>query len=307
MINLEDLFNDFFDCKEFSLTELCMTASDWVGRMTQVNPAGVFSARITALAGALASVEANTTDAGVKLGVQKGATQNKKNFRKALQENMAKVHAKVVAQFGKNSPELLQIFPKGLAPFQKDAEQEKVENELGVVLAGVTAHAAALPAGLVSDVGGYLSGWLVVYNASKGSQAAKKMSNFSGGDLRKALQIEMTKTALFVAFTYPGDQAKGHFYLPTTHLFNPQQQKPHAPDLTVNFGIGRYEVTAEVGNADEVVFLARDGGAGAFAEVGRTPPGETLIVDHAPGVVEVKAFAVNGAGNSPEVVSGEVT
>ncbi len=309
MINLESLFADFFDDKEFSLTELSMTASDWVGRMTQVNPVNVFNTRIAALQGALNAVETNTTDAGVKLGLQKGATHNKKGYRQTLRENMTKVQAKVVAQFGKNSAELLQIFPEGLAPFQADAKEEKVENALGVVLAGIMAHAAALPAGLVTDVGGYVSSWIVVFNASKVSKTAKSSTNLSGSDLRKTLQMEMTKTALFVAFTYPGDVAKGKFYLPTTHLFNPQQQKPVTPSLTVNFGLGFYEATGDVGNADEVVFLARMAGAANFAEVGRKPPGETLVVSSAPGVWEVKAFAVNGAGQSPEsdVVSGEVT
>ena len=309
MINLDGLFEDFFDDNNFSLTELSMTALDWVGRMSQVNPGNVFSARILALQNALNAVEANTTNAGVKLGLQKGATQNKKDFREALQENMAKVHAKVVAQYGKKSAEMLEIFPKGLAPFSKNAEEEKVENELGVVLAGVTAHQGDLGGGVVLDVGGYLSSWLVVFNASKGSKLAKASTNLSGGDLRKTMQLEMTKTVLFVAFTFAGDPTKRKFYLPTTHLFNPQQQKPVTPSLTVNFGIGFYDMTGDVGNANEVVFLARLAGAPAFAEVGRKPPGETLVVSVAPGVWEVKAFAVNGAGQSPEsdVVSGEVT
>lgn len=309
MIDLSSLFEDFFDDPQFSLTELAATASLWSGRMLAVNPGAVLTARGNALSAALAAVEANTTDAGVKLAVQKGATANKKDFREVLQGNMAKVHGKVVGQYGKDSPQLIQIFPKGLKPFATTAPEGAIENELGVVLAGLTAHQADLGAGVVGDVGSYLSAWLTVYNAALGAKTAKKSSNLSGADLRKALQMEMTKAALFVAFTFPGDRAKGEFYLPTEKLFNREQHPPGAPALTLHTGVGQLDVTAEVTNATSVEFFMVHNG-GAKTPIGTKPPGEPLMVSGlAPGEVSITAVASNEAGAGPEseAVTGTVT
>jgi hypothetical protein len=300
MINLHNLFNDFFDEPQFSLTELAETGGLWVGRLTGLNPGGIFTARANALQGALSSLEANTTDAGVKLGLQKSATANKKLFRKSLQENMSKVQLKVVLQYGKSGPVVLEIFPKGMAPFQADAAQEPLENELGVVLAGVTAHAAELPAGLVTDVGSYLSGWLLIYGASQSSQIAKTTSNLSGGGLRKTLQIELTKTALFVAFTYPEDHAKCDYYLPTHKLFNPEAHPPGPCTIEVGGG-GAITTTAHASGASIIRWYQRLVGATTWVELGTGPADEEVTFDLLPpGTYEVKARGENDEGPGPE-------
>jgi hypothetical protein len=309
MINFHTLFNDFFDDDDFSLTELAETGGLWVGRLTGLNPGGVFTARANALQAALSSLEANTTDAGVKLGLQKSATANKKLFRKSLQENMSKVQLKVVLQYGKSGPVVLEIFPKGMAPFQADAAQEPLENELGVVLAGVTAHAAELPAGLVTDVGSYLSSWLLIYGASKSSQIAKTTSNLSGGDLRKALQLELTKTVLFVAFTYPEDHAKCDYYLPTEKLFNPQAHPPGACSIEATGGDGQISVTGHASGADTIAYASRlAGSSDPFAPLGSSAPDEEVTFDTLPpGSYELKGHGVNAEGNGPDSDVATVT
>lgn len=308
MINLQHLFQDFFADDGFSLTELVGTGGDWVGRMTVTNPGAVFTPRINALAAALAAVESNTTDAGVKLALQKSATANKKNFRTALVGNMAKVQAKVVAQYGKEGVELLEIFPKGLAPFAVNAKEEPLENELGVVAAGLTAHVADLGAPVVSEVGGYLSAWLVVYNASKGSKDVKKSSNLTGGDLRKTLQLEMTKTALFVACTYPGDTVKGAYYLPTEKLFNPQAHPPGACTIEVSGGAGSITTTGHASGATLVRWFRRLAGETIWVEMGNGPADEEVTFDTlAAGNYEVKARGENDEGPGSDSAVSTVT
>jgi hypothetical protein len=300
MTNFHILFEDFLADGRFSVTEKVTTAGEWVGRMTLNNPGGVFSPRVTALQGALSAVEANSTDKGVKLGAQKTATTNKKNFRKALVGNMARVHAKVVAQFGKDSAEVAGVFPKGLAPF--------AENELQVVLAGLTTYQAQLTTGPMTDVGGYISSWLVVYNAAKGSKTAKVSSGASGTTLMKTLQIEMTKTALFVAFTFPGDDSKCDLYLPTTSLFNPEAHPPGPTTLEASGGAGSISITTHASGATIVRVFQRLVGATVWVEMGTCPPDEEVTFDMLPpGNYEVKARGENDQGPGTESDVSTVT
>lgn len=300
MTNFHILFNDFFEDKNFSVTEKVTTAAAWIGRMTVNNPGGVFSSRITALQGALSAVEASSTDKGVKLALQKTATINKKNFRRALVGNMSKVHAKVVAQYGKGSAQLTGVFPKGLAPFAENAKDEPLENELGVVLAGLTTYQADLGPAVVAEVGGYISTWLVVYNAASGSKTAKVSSGSSGTTLMKTLQIEMTKAALFVAFTFAGDDTKCDLYLPTTTLLNPEAHPPGACTIEVNGG-GAITTTAHASGANLIRWYQRLVGAPTWVELGTGPVDEEVTFDQLPpGDYEVKARGENDEGPGPD-------
>lgn len=231
MMNFEDLFVTFFDEEKISLTKLSNYAHTSLDRMIELNPGTVLAARITATQVALAAMEAKTTDSGVKMGIQKGKTLNKKTFRKALPEHMAKIHAAVVLQYGKNAAELLEIFPKGLTVFGS-CRDEQLENEMQVTLAGLTAHQADLGATVLSDMAGLLSTWISTYGLQAGAKVAQKASGGSLQTLRTALELELQKNVLFVAFTFPLDRAKGMFYLPQELLRSPKAA-PGVPGAAV--------------------------------------------------------------------------
>lgn len=219
MINLERLFDGFFSEPQISLSELSNYAHVSIDRMTAVNPGAVFGPRITATQVALAAVEAKTTDTGVKTGIQKGKTLNKNNQRKAIPGQLAKVHATVIAKYGKDSAEMLECFPKGLSIFST-CRDEQMENELQITLAGITAHQADLGAEVVGVLGAILSAWISTYALQGGAKSQAKASGGDLGTLRAALELECQKNALFTALTFPLDGVKGMYYLPQELLRN---------------------------------------------------------------------------------------
>jgi hypothetical protein len=308
MMDFHVLFNDFFDSKELSLTELVGYATVNVGRMTTLNPANVFGPRINATAVALANVEANTSDAGVKLALQKGATFNKVEFREALPAALTKIHAKVVAQYGKPSAELLQVFPEGLSGFGTQCRDEQLENKLQVSLAGLVAHQVDLGAPVVADMSGLLSAWIVLYAAGVGTKGAKKSSGLTLGELRKPLQIELTKNALFTAFTYPEDHAKCDYYLPRHLLLNAQAQPPGGCAIIVTAGVGQWTATATSSGAETIRWFRRAGGTSdPFVEVGTSDTAETFLNGASAGSYDIRAEGVNDAGTGPASAVSTVT
>lgn len=220
MFNFERFFEGFFDNPQISLTELVKYATTSISRMTAVNPGAVFATRITPTQVALAALEAKTTDSGVKSAVRKGATRNKDEFREALPGHMSKIHGKVVGEYGKDSAELLQCFPKGLTVFTT-CRDEQLENEMQVTHAGLTAFQATLGVTVVNHLGGLISEWISTYALQGGAKAtAKSASAQDLPALRKALELELHKNVFFVALTFPLDKAKGMYYLPQEELRN---------------------------------------------------------------------------------------
>src|SRR5262245_32674966 len=152
-MNLENLFESFFDDSKISRSRLSLYAHVGIDRMTLVNPGAVFAARLTATQSALAAMESMTTDKGVKLGQQKCKKNNKESSLYDLPATIAHVHAAVVAEYGKGSAEEAEVFPKGLTVFSK-CKDEELENELGVVATALEAHEADLGPEVVAEVAG---------------------------------------------------------------------------------------------------------------------------------------------------------
>jgi hypothetical protein len=126
----------------------------------------------------------------------------------------------------------------------------------------------------------------------------------------KTLQIEMTKTALFVAFTFPGDDSKCDLYLPTTSLLNPVAHPPGPSTIEVSGGEGSITTTTQSSGATIVRVYQRLVGASVWVEMGTCPPGEEVTFDMLPaGNYEVQAHGENdqGSGTTSAVVAVTVT
>jgi hypothetical protein len=212
MYDLHKLFNVPFDDKEISLDELLSGSTDSLQRMIANNPGGFLTARITATTTALTNLTTLVSSDDSKLGLRKARKAVKDAFRAALPGKVANIGAAVAAKYGASAPELSECFPLGRKVFGSCTD-DKVAGHLTTLNTAVTAHAADLPAQVVTDTGALLTDWTAIYNASETSTGNKTSTQEEKNAARMALQLELYLNVLAIVVQYPRQPEKLDLYL----------------------------------------------------------------------------------------------
>ncbi len=194
------------------MAKLIAFTTDHLQRMISNNPGGALSARIMDTEGALDVMRNFISEDLTKLGLRKARKMTKKAFRKALPNSVAKIMGAVVAQYGPDSPEVIECFPHGRTIFSICPDDE-VKAHLQVIITGVTARQADLGAPLVAQAAALSAAWVSVYAVSESSSAVKSSVEADKNDARRNLQLVLYHTLLKIADMYPRQPEKLHLYM----------------------------------------------------------------------------------------------
>lgn len=221
-------------------------ATDTQQRLIAKNPGAAFNTLITGLTVALATVGTCTTDDIVKLGLRKAAKQAKDAFREVLPKQLGKIHAKVVAHYGVDAPQVNTVFPSGREIFHT-CPDDQVAPRLQAVINGLTPLAVAmgpLGASALGDAGGLLSTWTTLYAASESTTGAKTSTELEKRDAREVLAAQMQITLLELALNFAKEaraegrsitdaeaQAKAALYFRQDLLEDPETPEEPAPPV----------------------------------------------------------------------------
>jgi len=232
MIKLRRLFEVHFRDPEISLNELVAYATDSHQRTIANNPGAAFNAIITATTTALATLGNCTTDDITRLALRKAAKQAKDTFRDALPGNIAKIHGRVVGQYGDPSPQVTQCFPNGRTIFNKCVD-DAVDNHLQALINGLTPLAPVMGPETLADAGGLLSTWLGLYAASESTTGAKTTTQAEKAAARAALERQLSINALTIAlhFLDQPEMADVYFqqHLLEDHPAGEEEEEPPPP------------------------------------------------------------------------------
>jgi hypothetical protein len=237
MNDLHRYLTNPFDDAHLSLDDLISFSTDHLSRFTANNPGAIFDDRIATTTTALNGVAGSYTDDKTALALRKSKKQLKKNFREALPASIAKIHGAVTAQYGENSAEETEIFPKGRTAFTR-AHDGTLQEELETLVNGLTAHQADLGAAVVTTATSLVAGWKAVYQSSAESGGNKSKAVGDKLAARSALQLELFKNLLTIALNFPGQpeqldtfmqQSLLHPHTPTTSTLPPAPEPPAAP------------------------------------------------------------------------------
>jgi hypothetical protein len=230
MIDLRKIFTNWFKDPAISFSELLKFAARHLQRMVANNPGALLNARITATQTALSAVEAGVTDVATKAAIQKGKTETKDAFRKALPENIRKIHAAVVAAYGDPSADLTECFPEGRVVFTR-CRDEELNNKLGQLVACLTPRQAQIGAAAVNNAGGLLSTWIAIYAAQDVAMAQRGEMAESRDTAKANLQLQLYLNVLALAAAFPDQPDKCDLYCPQQYLHNAEatDEDPPAP------------------------------------------------------------------------------
>ena len=229
MIDLARIFENFFDSKEISDSELLDFANAHVQRMENNNPGGVLTPLITPTKAAAAAFEAGGSATLTKLGVQKARTMTKDEFRAALPAAIAKIYGALVAAFGPNAPEVAECFPEGRKAFQTCKNDDR-KQKLQALVDALTPKVPPLAQGVVDQATDLLETWTDIYGAQSAAKSLKIGAATSVQPLRAALELELTKNVLSIAQRYLCDGSKVALYFPQELLRN--RANPTTPGVT---------------------------------------------------------------------------
>lgn len=223
MIDLHKYLTNPFDDPRISMDELVAFAPDHLARLNANNPAGVFAARITATTAALNAVENAYTDDKTKLALRKSQNQMKGTFRNTLPAAIGKIHGAVESEFGAQSAEMTECFPKGRVIFAKCTDGDLAE-ELQTLINGLTNHQPQLGAQAAAATA-LLTAWSAIVATSGTSTGAKSTTQSAKNAARAALQLELFKNLLTLALNFPGQPEQLDVYM------QPSLLQPHTPSL----------------------------------------------------------------------------
>jgi len=220
--------NPFMD-RQISLNEMCRGATETLNRMAANNPGGFLSSNITALTAALANCDAAITDDTAKLGLRKGRKKAKDIFRANLPAAMTHIFEGVSYKLGTNSPNVDDCFPHGRKIFS-ECPDDRLENEIGAVVSGMTGHAAALGTELLGEIGALLSAWLALYAASELSSGAKKTTQLTQKAAKEAVADVLFDILLTVAKKYPKQREMIDAWFQQSLFENPESSGEEEPE-----------------------------------------------------------------------------
>jgi len=215
-----------FDDPDISMAELLAFTADNLRRLN-ANPQPALTARVAPTTAALAGVSSAFSDDETKLAVRKVQVQAKQDYRDALPAAVGKIAVAVEAKYGEGSLPFKQCFPHGRRIFSSCTEEE-VENNLEILINGVTALQPALGAQVLTDATALKTAWAAVLTPSNEATGDKTNTIAVKKTARAALQLELFKNLLALAQLFPRQPEQLDLYMQQS-LLEPHTQSPATP------------------------------------------------------------------------------
>lgn len=223
MKNLANSLNVPFDDRQISEPELLAFSTDNIQRMNANSPVAL-AARIAATTAALGIVAQCSSDDMVRLGARKAAKDVKDTFRGNLKDQINTIYVKVLAQYGMDAPQLVEVFPKGRTIYQSVTD-DKLQVELNALVAALTVKVAVLGAPLIAVATGLKDNWMLVYAASESTSGQKTTTEAGKHTARLNLQLELYFNLIELMKMFPRQPEKLALYMTQSLL----EDHPAAP------------------------------------------------------------------------------
>jgi hypothetical protein len=214
----DQVFGILLDSPQFSVAEQLAFGSDHEVRLAANNPDGIFDGLLAETATALDAVSGSTGREATAEAVQKARTKAKTNLRQEIQAAVSQQSGAVHARFGKDSPEYLEFFPRGLTELRLAREAEVPE----ILQRLVDAADANLPE-LKPVFTDLLTRWKAVSGEAAARRAARSASAEERNEALQALRAQLTKNLLTLALHFLGQPEKAKIYFNTSLLYNRQR------------------------------------------------------------------------------------
>lgn len=215
MINLNRLFQNWFDDPEISVSELLSFAGDTRGRVAAHNSSGAFDILLPELDTNLGAAGGATGDEATQLAVRKAAVAAKRTLLEQIKGLISRRAGRVSDTFGKGSPQYLEFFPQGITPYREMNETD-VAGKLAVLIAAAHKYDPTME----TEFKAQLTSWTSAQKAAGDQIASTSAADVTQDQALAALRITLMKIIFTAALTFVGQENMGPALFDQSRLEN---------------------------------------------------------------------------------------
>ena len=304
MQDLSNLFGDLLEDPKITNNRKVIFGNDQIVRLTDNNPAGIYTPIITATTAAVNALSVIIVARESDTSTREGSTVTKNRTRTALVEFISRKEGLIKSVFGKTSGQYQEFFPQGLSAFHSGTEME-FNNAAKVVLEKAHKFEIELGSAFVTELNSLYEFWDTAYNRKNNDTVTADNDGSEEATKAKELQLQLTKNALFIAYNNVGVATAYATYFDTALLFAPHRTRIYKGTVAANTVSMVHEVEYSAGKK----FHMKNKGAVDLSFqlwLGETPVGNTFTVQ--PGKTVKKSMSdFFGLGDNLRVTNSSTT
>ena len=203
IINLRTVFKNHFDTRAISDDDLKKFTEDHLARITANDP-GTFTGIIASVGATYAAYFGAITNEDTDRAVQQSLTIRVDMAAEAFKDFVSRREGAVRDAFGEGGPEYQEFFPNGKSEYTR-ADRANIEQLMARFADAAAIHAAALPTGFAAQVAALRTTYMGYRTDQLGKKGKVGDAISTSATTRDALEVALTASLHFVAYTYPGD------------------------------------------------------------------------------------------------------
>ncbi|MEZ6110887.1 MAG: hypothetical protein R3C99_07725 [Pirellulaceae bacterium] len=215
MLRIHRFFELQFASKEISRAELLDFTQDHLGRLSQQNEGGQYDGMLTQTSAAYEAFGGTVSNEVTADAIGKARTAAKETHFQLILTRLSGLAGTLHGQFGKESVEYIEFFPRGLTEV-REAREAEIEAILDRV---VSAAETYLPAS-AAELTALRTRWIDVYQAATSGRAAATGANDSRDAAKADLQLQLTRNVLQLALEYVAQPDKASLFFDESRLHN---------------------------------------------------------------------------------------
>ena len=211
MIRISRIFEDLFDDKEISVSELVNFSSDGIERIDANNPGNAFNAILSATKTKHDALEDAVNALKTNVAQREGRTIDMNDVVADFKKKVSKVEGLISYTFGRESGTYQEFYPRGRTEYTNMSIEDS-EALMERFFTAVDNHASDLPPAVKTDFEKLLSD----FEAARKEQLKEKGETGGSRDdvneAKTALQLQWTENVLTISLKFVGQPAKAAVY-----------------------------------------------------------------------------------------------
>ncbi len=207
MINFATLFKNHFDTGRISDDKLKVFSEDHIQRLNVNNSNGLFDAIINDTVAVHTAYFGHIAGEATNQAIQKSRTASVDNIISTFKSEVSRKEGLIKSLFGKDSVTYLEFFPKGVSEYSS-ANKTNIETLINRIVNVANIHMGEVGEDFIKTFTNIQAGYSSARSAQLNKMGEVKAEKTNVKDTRSALEVQLIKNLHFIAYTYPGNEAR---------------------------------------------------------------------------------------------------
>jgi hypothetical protein len=204
MINLQTLFENFFNTDRISDDNLKKFTQDHIQRLTNNNGSGMFTELLTDTNTAYTTYFGKITDKDLAFAVQQSLTMSADNLMETFKSSVSQKEGIIRGTYGKDSPVYQEFFPLGVSEYS-NATKANIETLMTRMVNSSTAHVAELGLPFKTLFTDIKTNYIAARTAQLAKISEVSTDRTDTHTTRDVIETQLCKNLHFIGYSFPGN------------------------------------------------------------------------------------------------------